>query len=162
MASLDESVSHLANQSARLNDLTNRLNGQLLATQRALRDAGVGVELWLEKAISCGDGEPFWLGWAKGSRGAWAFYVVDDRGVKWDPSDPMPYLRATDGVALLSATRATRVAAFPNVGKLVQKLTDAVDAELSAFKGLEGALPEDAAKHAEPRADEVDSGEIPF
>lgn len=163
MASLDQSVSNLSELASRLNDYTNRLNGRLLETQRRLRDSGVGVEMWLDKPIERAGGESFRLGWAKSLRGGWCFYVVSEAVLKHDLNDDSPYPRACDGAPLLNSSRATRAAAFAGVGELVLMLTQVVNSELSMFDGLEDELPPEAAKHAEPRADEViDPDEIPF
>lgn len=125
--SLDESVRQLCARAVELNSLTDRLNQKAADIQRQLTKAGVGIELWLQEPIEVPGDDPVFLGWMHLDGWGLAVGRADiNGGHTWE--------------SLLGSTRATRIAAFPHLGRLIDKLLTEVTASLEAFGPLRGEL----------------------
>jgi len=131
VASLDVSARRLADLSRQLNDYTDRLNARLLHIEEDLRNAGLGLDLWLDPITGRtpdGTEERFRIGWTKSRE--WGFFwesYRDDGQPDWQP--------------LLNAPRWVRVAAFPHVAALIERLAVMAKEALDELEPIAKDLP---------------------
>jgi hypothetical protein len=133
VSSLDLPTAELCKLAEELNDLTNRLNARLRSLEDELREAGVGVELWLDKPIHFvnaeGQEEGFYLAWTK----------TTDWGFHW--ASETPFGAGDEVRPLRTAPRAIRAAAFPHLDTLIRRLTAAVKSALKQLYAVRDDLP---------------------
>jgi hypothetical protein len=128
IVSLEESVQALCTNAQKLNSLTDRLNEKLADAERRMRDAGVGIELWLDDVIDVAGENPVKIGWYDNGGWSLVFAYLDDDGHRAKVVD------------LISASRAVRIAAFPHVLVLIERLQVEVASALERFSHIEGEL----------------------
>lgn len=157
-SSLDESIQKLCSLSQQINEYADRLSAYLAQAESQLRQAGLGLRVWLDKSITAttpeGDELTFRLGWAKTGKGAkaWGFHWITEADL----------LKGEAPQPLADAQRWVRVAAFHYVDALVVKLITAAEETLQTFEPIKGELPKLTAIETSSNDTETEEEDIPF